>query len=184
MFITIILKQVDNSDLPRYKKIDTFKNRLNEEVRIIWEIVKNNEKIAQYEHNLYWSYEGKNWYDRNGWYLLQQKYYCAKNISEHVDEVSKRTWIYTYEADYRKIVEIEEFKKYLHDMDAECVSLEENHFSWWLFTDKMNIWGVSYLKTAGSLLLTLFSVGCFGLFVLIIYYKIFIYIIFWKNHQK
>ena len=182
----IISEQISDNQFPKYKKIDTFKNRLNEEARLIGEIVNNNEKIAQYEHNLYWNYKGENLYDKNGGWLVQQKYYCAKNISEHVQEVSKRFWIYTYQADYRKIVGLEEFKKYLNEMDAECISLEGNHFGWWLFTDEMNIWKVSYFKTAISLLLTILSISCFAFFVLIIYYKIIIYIIFWKikNHQK
>ncbi len=49
----IISEQISDNQFPKYKKIDTFKNRLNEEARLIGEIVNNNEKIAQYEHNLY-----------------------------------------------------------------------------------------------------------------------------------
>lgn len=186
VLIMIFSENFNDNQYPKYKNIDTFENRLADDVKLINELVFSWEKIAQYEHNLYWSFEGENLYDKNGWWLLEQKYYCAKNVFNHLEDISKKTWISTFEGDYKEIVTLWQFRNYLEEMNADCVEVRGYNLGWGLFTDKMVIWKISYLKTVFSIVETIFFVNLLFMVTVIFYYKIFIYIIFWgiKNHQK
>jgi len=78
-------------------------------------LAKPEEKIAVYEHNLYgvnkgetihdeygnYFYKGQSFYSLGGDFLLKQKYYCAKNISAHVEEISQITGVFYYKGNGR-----------------------------------------------------------------------------------
>lgn len=163
-------------------------DRMDDSVRLIEDLVRSDEKIAVYEHNLYGSYKGKTFYSGNGGWLLNQGYYCAKNISDKIEEISAKTGVTHYKGDIN-LVPLSGFKKYLLQENAHCVHVLEldsfEHYgnvkkalSWGLEVDDMSIWRVSIVKTTLSVLGQIFFITLGFLVVVVIYYKIIIYIVF------
>ncbi|RIL00474.1 hypothetical protein DCC77_02820 [Candidatus Uhrbacteria bacterium] len=161
---------------------------MDDKIRLIGDLVKPDEKVAVYEHNLYGTYNGKSFYSGNGDWLLEQEYYCAKNISDKVEEISAKTGVNYYKGNLN-LVQLNEFKKYLSQNKAQCVQvLELDSFerygnvkkalSWGLEADDMAVWKVSIIKTVLSVLQQIFFIVLGFLVVMVIYYKIILYIIF------
>ncbi len=131
---------------PSYVKIGMLSDRMDSEIRLIGDLVKPGEKIAMYEHNLTGA-EGESLYDKNGGWLLKQEYYCSKNISNKVEEISKKTGVAYYKGNLN-LVSLEDFKSYLSQNNANCVQVldlqrsgeTKKVLSWGLEADDMAIW--------------------------------------------
>ncbi|GMU25679.1 hypothetical protein KJZ71_04920 [Patescibacteria group bacterium] len=183
-----ISSSVDDAQLPKYSNVGMLSERMDDKIRLIGDLVKPDEKVAVYEHNLYGTYNGKSFYSGNGDWLLEQEYYCAKNISDKVEEISAKTGVNYYKGNLN-LVQLNEFKKYLSQNKAQCVQvLELDSFerygnvkkalSWGLEADDMAVWKVSIIKTVLSVLQQIFFIVLGFLVVMVIYYKIILYIIF------
>jgi hypothetical protein len=132
---------------PTYIKVGMLSDRMDSEIRLIGDLVKPGEKIAVFEHNLYETANGESLYEKNGGFLLKQEYYCSKNISSQVEEISKKTGVFYYKGDYN-LISLEDFKKYLLQNNANCVEVldlersgdTKKVLSWGLEADDMAIW--------------------------------------------
>ncbi len=189
--IAVISSTVNDNQLPKYRKVGMLSDRMTSKVQLIGNLVKPNEKIAVYEHNLYGSYLGKDFYDGNGGWLLKQEYYCAKNISDHVEEISEITGVKNYKGN-SELVSLDEFKSYLAKQNADCIEnlkLDEINFlgnirntlSWGLEADDMAVWQISVLKTIVAVLLPILFITLGFILLLVIYYKVFLFIVFGKS---
>lgn len=183
-----ISSAIDDAQLPKYSSVGMLSDRMDDNTRLIGNLVKSDEKIAVREHNLYGSYQGKTSYSGNGGWLLEQEYYCAKNISGKIEEISARTGVAYYKGDVN-LVQLSEFKKYLSQKNAHCVHVLEidsverygnvkKALSWGLEANDMSIWRVSIAKTTLSVFGQIFFITLGFLVVVVIYYKIIIYIVF------
>mgnify|MGYP001594391235 FL=1 len=175
-------------ELPKYTKVGMLSDRMNSEIGLIGNLVTPEEKIAMYEHNLYESYNGSSLYDKNGGWLLKQEYYCAKNVSTHVEEISTKTGVNYYKGN-TGLVSLEDFKKYLTQNNAGCIQVLDldsvEHFgnvkkalSWGLEADDMAVWQESTAKSLFAVLQTVFFEAIGFLIILVLYYKVFLYIVF------
>lgn len=187
-----ILNMLDDAQLPKYTKIGMLSDRMDSEIRLIGSLVKPEEKIAVYEHNLYGTYEGKSFYDGNGGWLVKQEYYCSKSISDHLEEITAKTG-----ASYYKGADgwnsLNDYKNYLVKNNATCVFVKNlDHpeyfdgarvskvLSWGFEADGMAIWQESLMKSVFAVLQTLFFVALGFIILLVLYYKVFLYIAFGK----
>ena len=185
--IISITKMVDDVQLPKYSKVGMLSDRMSDQVRLIGDLVKFNEKIAVYEHNLYGSYNGGSLYDKNGGWLVQQEYYCSKDISKHLTDVVAKTGV-NYFSNSINFVQFSEFDKYLSQNNANCISVNNYNpldnletrkkLMWGLEADNMAVWQVSIIKTVFSVLQQIFFIVLGFLVVMSIYYKILLYVIF------
>ena len=185
---TTISNMLDDAQLPKYTKVGMLSDRMNSEIRLIGSLVKPEEKIAVFEHNLYGKYNGKKLYDGNGGWLVKQEYYCSKNVSEQVEKITARTGV-NYYKDNTGLVSLTDFKSYLAQNKAECVQILDldsvEHFgnvkkalSWGFEPGGMAVWQESLVKSVFAVLQTLFFVALGFIILLVIYYKVFIYIVF------
>ncbi|HEV7702293.1 MAG TPA: hypothetical protein VGO63_02535 [Candidatus Paceibacterota bacterium] len=174
--------------LPKYTKVGMLSDRMNSEIRLIGSLVTPEEKIAMYEHNLYESNNGSSLYDKNGGWLLKQEYYCSKNVSTHIEEISAKTGVNYYKGN-TGLVSLDDFKKYLIQNNAGCVEVLDLdsvvHFgnvkkalSWGLEADDMAVWQESMAKSIFAVLQTVFFEALGFLIILVLYYKVFLYIAF------
>lgn len=191
--VVVISSMVNDNQLPKYRKIGMLSSRMTDSVQLIGNLVRPNEKIAVYEHNLYGSYLGKNFYDGNGGWLLKQQYYCATNISNHIEEISQITGVKNYKGN-SELVSLDEFKAYLVDQDANCVEnlrLEpvnflgniQNTLTWGLEADDMAVWQVSVLKTIFAIQVPILFTAIGFTLLIVIYYKVFLFIVFGKPQR-
>jgi hypothetical protein len=183
---------LDDAQLPKYAKVGMLSDRMDSEIRLIGSLVKPEEKISVYEHGLYGEYNGKTFYDRNGGWLVDQEYYCSKNISDQVEKVLEKTNIDNF-CGNTCFVSKENFKEYLKQNKANCISvnnynpLDTNEtrkkLMWGLEADEMAIWQESLIKSIFAVSQTIFFVS-FGFFVLLVfYYKVFIFIVFGRKNN-
>jgi len=201
-FVVVVGFSISNmsndAQLPKYTKVGMLSDRMDTEIRLIGNLVKPDEKIAVHEHNLYGSYLGESFYDGNGGWLLEQEYYCSKNISDKVEEISRQTGIYDYSGpkDYTIGGSLEDFKKYLLKVNANCVDVRKldpsdqignvkTVLGWGLEADGMAVWQESLIKSIFAVLQTLFFIAIGSLVLLVLYYKVFLYIVFgrWRNDK-
>ncbi|MDD2495079.1 MAG: hypothetical protein PHE29_07805 [Tissierellia bacterium] len=161
---------------------------MDTEPHLIGDLVEPGEKIAIYEDNLYGAYQGKPFYDGNGGWLLEQEYYCSRDISSQVEKISEKTGIYSYKGN-TDLISVEDFKKYLTEQKAWCVEARDVYsvehlgnikkaLAWGLEADGMNVYKVSIIKSIFAVLQTVFFILLGFFILLILYYKIFIYIVF------
>jgi hypothetical protein len=206
--VAVISSMVNDNQLPKYRKVGMLSDRMTNNVQLIGNLVKPNEKIAVYEHNLYGSYLGNNFYDGNGGWLLNQQYYCAKNLPEKIEEVATKTGVSHYKGN-TDLISASDFKNYLITTNAQCIEVldlispavspsnpfadlipsdSQNRWgnvkqalSWGLEADDMAVWQMSVLKTIFAVLLpVLFTTIGFAL-LLVVYYKVFLFIVFGKS---
>lgn len=187
IFIVYGLALFIDNEWTRYSKVETLSDRLDEQVRLISSLVQPEEKIAVYEHNLYGDYYGVS----GGW-LLSQEYYCTKNISNKVAEISAKTGINHYKGNL-DLVSFDDFVNYLSQNNATCVQvldLDNPHkygdvkkaLSYGLEANNMAIWEPSITKSLLNALLTIVWVILAFAVIVIIYYKVFVYVIFGKKN--
>jgi len=117
--ISLNTEQVTNS---KYVKVAMLSDRMDSEIRLIGNLVKPGEKIALYDYNLDETANGVSLYEKNGGWLLKQEYYCSKNISSQVENVSKKTGVTYYKGDF-DLVSLEDFKNYLSQNNANCIQV-------------------------------------------------------------
>ncbi len=184
----------EDSQLPKYNRVGSLASRMDSKIRLIGTLVRSEEKIAVYEHNLYGSYNGKSFYEGNGGWLLEQEYYCSTNITNQVDEVVAKTGISYFKGNL-DLVSLEEFKVYLAQNKANCIQILDLNskgrygdvkkaLSWGLEADDMDVFDMSLLKSAFAIVQTLFLVSI-GFFILVIlYHKIFLYIVFGNTDKQ
>lgn len=196
----IIIDMLNSAEFPRYKKVELLSDRMDLELRLLSDLVKPEEKIAVYEHNLYGYYGGKLFYDAWGGWLLKQKIYCSKNIASHIEEIemiekpgliekiTKKTDInYEYRGNLG-LVSLQDFKTYLSENNAHCIEVidlfdleNSKALSWALEAENEIVWEKSIIKSI-LYLLTGISIVIIGFFILVIlYYKVFLYIVFGRQ---
>ena len=191
---TVFSDQLEGAKLPKYVKVGALSDRMTNDVQLISKLVSEDEKIANYEHNLYGSYLGKRHYDGNGGWLLRQNYFCAKNISTQVEVISQLTGVRYYKGN-SSLINLDEFKDYLRIQKADCIqNLKlnpgsyfgdiENVLVWGLEADDMAIWRVSILKTIFAVFLQLLLIIIALSFIVIIYYKVLLFIVFGKYKEN
>lgn len=192
--VSVISSMVSDNQLPKYRKVGMLSDRMTNNMQLIGNLVKPNEKIGVYESNLYGSYLGKNFYDGNGGWLLKQEYYCANNISDHVEEISQITGVKNYKGN-SELVSLDEFRSYLAKQNAECIEnlkLDKVNFlgnirntlSWGLEADDMAVWQMSVLKTIFAVLLPILFTAMGFVLLLVVYYKVFLFIVFGKYQNN
>lgn len=183
-----ISNMLDDAQLPKYTNVGMLSDRMDSEIRLIGSLVKPEEKIAVYEHNLYGEYNGKTFYDGNGGWLVKQEYYCSKNVSNQVEKITAKTGVNYYKGN-TGLVSLADFKSYLSQNKAECVQVLDldsvEHFgnvkkalSWGFEPDGMAVWQESLVKSVFAVAQTLFFVALGFLILLALYYKVFLFIVF------
>lgn len=161
---------------------------MDNQIRLIGSLVKPEERIGVYEGNVYGNY-----YSHNGGWLLLQEYYCSKNISSKVEEISAKTGVNFYRGNL-DLVSLSDFKNYLAQNKATCVSVNSYNpldksetrekLMWGFEPDGMAIWQESLAKSIFAVLQTLFFVSLGFIILLVIYYKVFLYIVFGKEKEN
>lgn len=185
-FIVVAWTSVINTQWPRYTKVELLSDRVDNAVRLIGDLIKSEERIGVHEPNVYGSL-----YSQNGGWLLRQEYYCSKNISSKVEEISARTGVNFYKGNL-DLVSLSEFKSYLVQNDAMCISVSDldnpelygraqKALSWGLFANDMAIWTPSTIKSVFWILQSVLWVVLGFAVLLIIYYQVFLYIVFGKR---
>jgi len=183
-----ISNMLDDAQLPKYTNVGMLSDRMDSEIRLIGSLVKPEEKIAVYEHNLYGEYNGEKFYDGNGGWLVKQEYYCSKNVSEQVEKIATKTGVNYYKGN-TSLVSLADFKNYLAQNKAECVQVLDldsvEHFgsvkkalSWGFEPDRMAVWQESLVKSIFAVAQTLFFVVLGFIILLVLYYKVFLFIVF------
>ena len=186
--LATISSMLDDAQLPKYTKVEMLSDRMDLEIRLIGSLVKPEEKIAVYEHNLYGEYNGEKLYDGNGGWLVKQEYYCSKNVSDQVEKIAAKTGVNFYKGN-TGLVSLADFRNYLSQNKAECVRVLDldsvEHFgnvkkalSWVFYPDGMAVWQESLIKSVFAVAQTLFFVASGFLILLVLYYKVFLYIVF------
>lgn len=185
-FIVFAWISVENIQWPKYVKVGMLSDRVDNQIRLIGSLVKSEERIGVYENNVYGSY-----YSHNGGWLLLQEYYCSKNASSKVEEISAKTGVNSYKGNL-DLVSLGDFKNYLSQNNAICVQVLDldnvqrygnvkKALSYGFEADDMNVWQPSTIKSIfGSFQSILWVILGFAVLV-VIYYKVFLYIIFGKE---
>ena len=182
----VIADTLNSAQLPKYTKVGILSDRVDAEIRLIGNLVQPGERIGVYEGNVY-----GNSYNQNGGWLLRQEYYCSKNISSKVEEISAKTEINYYKGNL-DLVSLSDFKNYLAQNSALCVQVlgldnperygnVKKALSWGLEADDMAVWAPSTVKSVFAVLQSVFFIALGFLVILILYYKVFLYIVFGKN---
>lgn len=182
-FIALVWTSITNTQWPRYSKVGMLSDRLDDQIHLIGNLVQPEEKIGVYEGNIY----GSN-YSHNGDWLLQQEYYCSKNVASKVDEVSAKTGINFYKGNL-DLVSSDDFKKYLSQNNAICIQVlnltnpqrygsVQKALSWGFEADNMAIWQPSTVKSLLSAFQSLLWVVLGFATLVVVYYKVFLYVIF------
>ena len=182
-----ISNMLDDAQLPKYSKVGMLSDRMDSEIRLIGSLVKPEEKIAVYEHNLYGEYNGKTFYDGNGGWLVKQEYYCSKNVSDQVEKIVAKTGV-NYYSGTTGLDSLANFKSYLAQNKATCVSVNSYNpldntetrekLMWGYEPDGMAVWQESLVKSIFAVLQTLFFVVLGFSILLVLYYKVFLFIVF------
>jgi hypothetical protein len=186
----VISSAIADNQLPRYTKVGMLSDRMDSEVRLIGDLIEPGEKIAVYEDNLYGAYNGKKLYDGNGGWLLKQEYYCSRNVSDQVEKIATETGS-AYFCGNMCFVSGEDFKTYLKQNKVSCISVNNYNpidnsetrkkLMWGLEADNMAVWKVSLLSSIVYVLQMVLSVTVAFLLIVVVYYKIFIYVIYGKR---
>jgi hypothetical protein len=198
-----ISNMLEDNQLPKYARVEKLSDRMTNDVQLIGDLVKTNEKIAIYEHNLYGTnqgetisdgegnsfYHGQSFYELRGGELLKQKYYCSSNISNQVERVSDIMGVYFYKGN-QKVVTLSDFKSYLKQNNANCIMVwnmdseeyfgtkEKKALAWGLAADDMVVWKVSIIKSIFSVAFQVSIIVIGFMILLVIYYKVILNIIF------
>lgn len=181
------LYSVWNTPLPKFKDVGYLRDRMSANLQLLPDLINSGEKIGEYENNLH-----GDWYDKNeGWALAQPDVYCSKNITNHIEEISKKTKVASYKGNGpTELLALDAFKNYLNNQKADCVYLTSIDDStkvigWaWFIGDDMKVWNESTFASAvyilkGSLITTLPF-----LLIIILYYKVLLYIVFGNIKEK
>ena len=186
-----IYSMLDDAQLPKYTKVGMLSDRMGSEISLIGDLVKPEEKIAVYEHNLYGTYNGESLYSGNGGWLLKQEYYCSKNIIDQVEEISAKTGVNYYKGNF-DLIPLSDFKNYLAQNNANCIEVLDldsvEHFGnvkkaldWGLEANNMAVWRESLIKSIFAVLQTVFFIALGFSILLVLYYKVFLYIVFGRK---
>ena len=181
LFGILVNKVINNTQFPSYTKVCKFSDRVDSQLRIIGDLMQPNEIYADKEVDIYCL----NHYDENYFKNNSQRYFCAKNISFLIDEISDKTKVYNY-LGYSGILSKIEFAKELVKQNAQYITVgrfgEIMTLSKSCCFDEMNVYDVSIIKTiAFSLLKTLqilLAIIIYLFLIVVIYYKVVIYIVF------
>lgn len=188
-FIASAWASVANTQWPKYAKVGMLSDRLDDQIRLIGSLVKPEERIGVYEGNVYGSD-----YSHNGGWLLLQEYYCSKNVANKVEEIGAKTGVSFYKGNL-DLVSLGDFKNYLSQNNAICVQVLDldnvqrygnvkKALSYGFEADDMAVWQPSTVKSLfGAFQSVLWVVLGFTV-LLVIYYKVFLYIIFGRNKEN
>lgn len=182
-FIASAWASVANTQWPKYSKVGTLSERVDNQIRLIGSLVQSEEKIGVYEGNVY----GTD-YSHNGGWLLLQEYYCSKDVANKVEEISAKTGVNSYKGNL-DLVSQSEFKNYLSQNNAICVQVLDldnaqrygnvkKALSYGFEADDMAVWQPSTAKSIFGAIQSVFWVVLGFAVLLVIYYKVFLYIIF------
>lgn len=188
-FIASIWASVANTQWPKYVKVGMLSDRVDNQIRLIGSLVQPEEIIGVYESNVYGSD-----YSHNGGWLLLQEYYCSKNVSSKVEEISAKTGVNSYKGNL-DLVSLSEFKNYLAQNNAICVQVLDldnvqrygnvkKVLSYGFEADDMAVWHPSTAKSVFGAIQSSFWVILGFAVLAIVYYKVFLYIVFGvKKHE-
>ena len=172
-----------------YKKISLFSERVNENLVPLKDVVSDLERIGSTKNSVVGSH-----YDGWGGYVLSKEHtYCATNIYDQIDAVSHITGVYHYKGD-KDLVSLNEFKEYLIDEDAFCItSVEFGGYTLdyygvpkalgreWFIDNNTYIWAEGRLIPYKLILMYLVEFFAIFFIVLLLYYKVFLYIAFGRR---
>lgn len=186
-FIASAWISIANTQWPRYSKVGMLSDRLDDQIRLIGSFIQPEERIGVYERNVYGSD-----YSHNGGWLLQQEYYCSKNVAGKVDEISAKTGVSFYKGNI-DLVSLDDFKNYLSQNKAVCVQVlnldnvqrygnVKKALSYGFEADDMAVWQPSTVKSLFNALQSVFWVALGFAVLVVVYYKVFLYIVF--GHKK
>jgi hypothetical protein len=184
-FVVCILHVVLDSPWQRYSKTGMLSGRMDNQVRLISTLIRPDEKVATNEGGL-----SAGNYDRNGGWILKQQYYCSKDVASKVDEIAETTNVHIYKGNL-DLITLDSFKRYLAQNNAICVQVldlnnqwkygdEQKALAYGFEADIMAIWQPSFIKSVSAAFRAVIGVTLGFLVLMVIYYKIFLYIIFGK----
>ena len=188
-FIASVWASVANTQWPKYAKVGMLSDRVDNQIRLIGSLVQSEERVGVYEGNVYGSD-----YSHNGGWLLLQEYYCSKDVSNKVEEISTKTGVNYYKGNL-DLVSLNEFKNYLAQNNAICVQVLDldnvqrygnvkKALSYGFEADDMAIWQPSTIKSVFGALQSAFWVILGFAVLVVIYYKVFLYIIFGRQKNS
>lgn len=194
VFFSNVVGMFDDAQLPRYTKIALLVERMEEDPVLIKNLINPGEKIGRHENQLYGLSEGRRYYDAWGGWLIEQDYYCSKNISVRIEEIATKTSVYHYKGNI-DLVSAEDFRKYLIEQKTNCVEvLDLNNaklygnvkkaLSLGLEADNMAIWKPSLIKSIFYVLSDVIFLAIVFSILLVIYYKIILYIVFGSKNKN
>lgn len=180
---------VADTQWPKYAKVDILSRRVDSQTRLISSLVKPEERIGAYEGSVYGSD-----YGHNGGWLLLQEYYCSKNVSSKIEEISAKTGINSYKGNL-DLVSLNDFKNYLAQNNAICVQVlhldnaqrygnVDKVLAYGFEVDDMAVWQPSTIKPIFVAVQSLFWIILGFVFLLLIYYKIFLYVVFGSKKKS
>ena len=188
-FIAIAWTSIVNTQWPKYTKVGMLSDRTDNQIRLIGSLVQSEEKIGVYEGNVY----GTD-YSHNGGWLLLQEYYCSKNVASKVEEISAKTGVSIYKGNL-DLVSLSDFKSYLSQNNAICVQVldldnqqrygnAKKGLSYGFEADDMAVWQPSTAKSIFGATQSVFWVVLGFAVLLVIYYKVFLYIVFGRKKEN
>ncbi len=184
----------------RYRQVSSLKDRMTNNLTKIGDLVKPGERIGENENRI-----NDDLYYKNGGFLLSQNIYCAKNVTNHVDDFAKSNGASHFKGNDAIImassqVSSDEFKHYLTSESGNCIEIanlsdyENKNIIWSgidkvversVFTNSMDVWTLDHTKTNLNRIFNPAYLGILILFgiIMILYYKVLLYIIFGNNKQ-
>lgn len=178
------LVEVWDTPLPKYNSIGYLNDRMSSNLQLLPELIGSNEKVGVYENNLH----GDSYEKNEGWLLRQPNIYCSDNIANNIENISGKTGVEVYKGNGpSEYISLEEFKNYLLKQNAKCVSVNVINgtkvISWEVFVgNDLKVWEQSFFASFVYILKESLLVILSFIVLLVIYYKIFLYIIFGKKN--
>ncbi len=198
--LSVIYVTVDNNQVLKYKSLGNLEDRMSTDLKKIRDLVNQGERIGENENRV-----NDNLYYKNGGFLLDQEIFCATNITDHIDEFANIHKTEHFKGNDALLfasskVSAEEFKRYLRSEGANCIEIGNvNEYTdrnrvWYgvdkvvqraIFVDDMNVYEIDKSKNSIN---RIFNPAYLGiiilyLFILILYYKVILYIVF-GNYKK
>jgi len=191
VFSILLLFFIANDGLQQdtYAKVDSLTNRLDLDLKPLRQIISFNERLGRDQSSVV----SKSYSGWGGYILSKEHVYCSKEISNHIETVSKITNVYYFKGD-KDLISISKFKEYLHEQGALCITVTDfggytldyykvpNALSWeWYLTEDQYIWTETTFPGTRTIFLYLVEYMALLSLIIIIYYKIFLYILYGKN---
>jgi len=185
------LVAVWDTPLPKYTVVAELNDRLTTQPQLLPELISSSEKIGIYENNLRGS-----WYRKNmGFVLKQPDVYCASNIAQHVEYISRKTEVTTFKGNLAyELISLDDFKEYVAGEDANCIHVTSIYIPdlgnnvdvisyAWFVGSELKVWQESSLATAVYIIKDSVMVLVFAVLLIVLYYRVFLYAVFGKRKK-